>query len=67
MDFDLTKYCREVDETGFSIIEDIFPPQKVESLRSAVEEVPLGEEVRRKSDVYGIRNLLEVSAVIAYL
>ncbi len=52
---------------GFAILSDVFTLPDVESLRQAFLEIPAGEEIRKKRNVYGIRNLLEVSPQIRSL
>lgn len=54
-------YSGEIAEKGFAIVEGLIPPEAVENLRSAISSIPEGDEVRRRSSVYGVRNLLEVS------
>ena len=58
----MQKYREEIQQNGYSIVENVISPARVEQLRAAIDEIPAGEEVRRKANVYGIRNLLEVSS-----
>jgi ectoine hydroxylase-related dioxygenase (phytanoyl-CoA dioxygenase family) len=48
-------------DDGFAVIEGAFSMAEVERMRAAIERIPFGREVRRKSGVYGIRNLLAIS------
>src|SRR5262249_44667292 len=41
--------------------------EAIEHLRTAVDQIPGGEEVRRKRGVYGVRNLLEVCPAVRAL
>lgn len=54
-------YRKQVEQDGFTIVENVISPQQVEQLRTAIAEIPSGEEVRRRTNVYGIRNLLALS------
>jgi hypothetical protein len=54
--FDANRYAEEFHREGFFIREGIFADIDLERLRSAVAEIPNGEEVRRKGGVYGVRN-----------
>lgn len=54
-------YREEIQKNGFSIVENAISAEHVEQLRAAIDAIPDGEEVRRKANVYGIRNLLDVS------
>ena len=41
---------------GFNVISD----EAIVQLRAGIASIPRGEEVRRKRNVYGVRNLLEI-------
>ncbi len=58
--FDAVAYARDFKRDGFSIANDVLSPLDVERLRQVVAAIPDGEEVRRKRNVYGVRNLIEV-------
>lgn len=60
-------YRNQIDENGFAIVENVLSQQQVENLRDAISNIPQGEEVRRRENVYGIRNLLELSAAVRQL
>lgn len=57
----LETYRDRIERDGFAIVENVFSNQKVDQLREAITKIPSGEEVRRRTNVYGIRNLLELS------
>ena len=59
---DAEQYVDLICRDGFAIVEDVVDPDRVDQLRDAITELPEGDEVRRKTNVYGIRNLLEVCA-----
>src|SRR4051794_39725386 len=65
--FDANRYAEESHREGFFIREGVLADVEVERLRSAVAEVPNGEEVRRKRGVYGVRNLLEICPAVEKL
>ncbi|WP_437227684.1 phytanoyl-CoA dioxygenase family protein [Planctomicrobium sp. SH661] len=54
---ELTDFYRA---NGYFIRERVFTPDEVHQLCLAMESLPEGEEVRRKRNVYGVRNLLEI-------
>ena len=54
-------------ELGFAIYDDVLDEQAVTHLRLALAAVRDGDEVRRKQNVYGIRNLLEISPAVVQL
>ena len=49
-----------IESNGFAIAEDVIDSSRVEELRTAMTSLPETEEVRRKTGVFGIRNLLEI-------
>jgi len=57
---DVNGFVEAVHSDGFAIVEDVISQPEVDRLRDAVAAVPLGEEVRRRRQTYGVRNLLEV-------
>lgn len=61
------EYASEYGELGFAVFPRVLDRQTVEELRSAIREIPVDEEVRRKRNVYGVRNLLEISPAICRL
>src|SRR5829696_5934392 len=67
MDFNSSQYASEPCQDRYFICEAVISDSEVERLRSAVAKIPRGEEVRRKRNVYGVRNLLEVCPAVARL
>jgi ectoine hydroxylase-related dioxygenase (phytanoyl-CoA dioxygenase family) len=64
---DQMEYARHFREAGFAIAPRVLDQDTVARLQTAIEAIPAGEEVRRKRSVYGVRNLLEVSAGVREL
>lgn len=62
-----TGYVDAFRQDGYYICENVISDDDIERLRGAVVEIPRGEEVRRKRNVYGVRNLLEVCPAVARL
>ena len=60
MDFDPGEYARAFDRDGYFIRDGVVSDEAVERLRSAVAAIPDREEVKRRRNVYGVRNLLEI-------
>lgn len=60
-DFDALQYRDRIAKNGYTIVEDVISKEQVELLRAAIASIPAGEEVRRRTNVYGIRHLLEIS------
>jgi ectoine hydroxylase-related dioxygenase (phytanoyl-CoA dioxygenase family) len=54
-------------ELGFAVVPDVLTAEQVEQLRAAIRSIPDGEAVRRKKNVYGIRNLFDISEPIRRL
>jgi hypothetical protein len=59
-DFDPRGYAATFHRDGYFICNDIVADEIVERLRLAVASIPNREEVRRRRNVYGVRNLLEI-------
>ena len=57
---DESTYRQQIDRQGFGIIEGVVSANEVERLRAAIRALPEGEEIRRRTNVYGVRNLLAV-------
>ncbi len=57
-------YARHFRETGIAVVPKILNRDAIEELRSAIGNIPEGEEVRRKRSIYGVRNLLEISPAV---
>ena len=62
-----TAYRARIHRDGFAVVEGVLSPERVEGLRAAIAALPEGEEVRRRKDVYGVRNLLEISPAVSEL
>ena len=62
---DLTAYAGSFKRDGYACLTRVLSTAAVVDLRSAIERVPPSEAVRRKTQVYGIRNLLELVPEIA--
>ncbi len=58
---------RHFAEHGYFIVEPVFSEVDVDGLQRAIEGISVGEEVKRRQGVYGVRNLLEKSAEIRSL
>jgi hypothetical protein len=61
------EYADRIREAGFAVFPEVFAAEEVERLQTAIESIPDGEAVRRKQNVYGVRNLLEISPPIRSL
>jgi ectoine hydroxylase-related dioxygenase (phytanoyl-CoA dioxygenase family) len=59
-DFDASRYAAAFRGDGYFVRDDVLSLGDVEHLRQAVSALPNREEVRRKRNVYGVRNLLEI-------
>ncbi len=55
------------ERDGYSVHNAVLAASEVDSLRQAIDAIPLGQKVRRKKGVYGIRNLLEICSAVAAL
>lgn len=66
-DFDVGQYATTFRREGYFIREDVISCQEVEELRRAIAALPVGQEVRRKRSVYGVRNLLEICPAVQSL
>jgi hypothetical protein len=58
------RYAESFARDGYFISEGVLDDDEVGRLRTAVAEIPNGEEVRRKRGVYGVRNLLEICPAV---
>ena len=65
--FDATNYAASFRRDGYFICEDVLSLLEVAELRQAIADIPSGEEVRRKRNVYGVRNLLEICPTVRSL
>src|SRR5690242_19685846 len=67
MAFDATSYANSFRRDGYFICDEVLSAAEVIELRQAIAAIPKGEEVRRKRDVYGVRNLLEICTAVRFL
>ncbi len=54
-------------QDGYFIREAVIGLEEIEQLRSAMSSLPDGEEIRRKTNVYGVRNLFDLSPEVRAL
>src|SRR5437762_3104022 len=66
-DFDPSGYATTFRRDGYFIRNDIVADEMVERLRLAVASLPNRQEVRRRRNVYGVRNLLEICPAVRVL
>lgn len=66
-DFDAGQYAAAFRREGYFIRENVISLDEVEHLRRAIDALPVGQEIRRKRSVYGIRNLLEICPAVQRL
>ncbi len=60
--FDPNEYRIQLEQDGYAIVDGLIDLAHAKQLCSAIENIPAGEEVRRKTNVYGIRHLLKLSS-----
>ena len=60
-------YRQWIETQGFAIVDDVLDTSQVEHYREAISSIEIGQEVRRKAEVYGIRNLLGVCSEVRSL
>lgn len=60
-------YCEELATNGYVLFPRVLHSDEVASLCTAVARLSEGENVRRKSGVYGVRNLLGMSPEVREL
>lgn len=65
--FCLDDYRQRIAEDGFAIVPDVLSGEYAANLRQAIAQLPESEEVRRKTNVYGVRNLLELCPAVREL
>lgn len=65
--FNQYDYADHFHTHGYALAERVFPLDLIETLKTAIESIPDGEAVRRKQNVYGVRNLLENSPEVRAL
>lgn len=57
----------ELSSRGYAVLPAVLSRSHVDHLRTAIEQLPLTEAIRKKQSVYGVRNLLEISPEIGRL
>jgi ectoine hydroxylase-related dioxygenase (phytanoyl-CoA dioxygenase family) len=67
MSLDATSYATSFRRDGYFICENVISRREAEDLRQAVAEIPNRDEVRRKQNVYGVRNLLQICPTVCSL
>lgn len=65
--FDAAEYAKSYHRDGYFLLDAILADEMVERLRQAVAAIPQREEVRRRRNVYGVRNLLEICPAVREL
>lgn len=58
--FNSIGYASSFRRDGYFVCNGVFSQRKVEGLRHEIAAIPNCEEVRRKRNVFGVRNLLEI-------
>lgn len=64
---DLPKFAESFHCHGYGIVEHVLTPHQIEGLRESITALPSSSAVRRRSRVYGVRNLLELSSDVCAL
>jgi len=62
---DSAAYTEQIEREGFAIVERVVSEQVVEELAGSIAALPQSDAVRRKTNVYGVRNLLEACDAVA--
>ncbi len=57
-------YAERVDQDGYAVVNHVLADETVGDLLQAVSEIPLSDEVRRRRNIFGIRNLLKVCPAV---
>ena len=60
-------YVIQFTRDGYSIHENVLSLDEVDHLRDAIAAIQTGDEVRRKRNTYGVRNLLEICPAVREL
>ena len=66
-DIEPTEYAAQFRDRGFAVFPQLLSAVEVDRLRQAIESIPDCDAVRRKRNVYGVRNLLDLSPEICRL
>jgi hypothetical protein len=67
MEFNAAAYAGKFRREGYFIWDEVLTRDEVAVLRQAIAAIPTRDEVRRKQDVYGVRNLLEICPAVRSL
>jgi hypothetical protein len=67
MKINATSYAETFHRDGYFICERILSCGEVDELRRAISAIPNRDEVRRKRNVYGVRNLLQICPAVRSL
>ncbi len=65
--FKTLRYATAFQRDGYAIFNSVLSADELEPLRTAVASLPNGSEVRRKRNVYGVRNLLDICPAVQQL
>jgi uncharacterized UPF0146 family protein len=65
--FDPKEYAQQFRDRGFAVFPRLLAEAEVDRLRRAIEAIPDCDAVRRKRNVYGVRNLLDLSPDVCRL
>ncbi len=65
--FDEHEYVTQFQREGYYIWNGVLDDDRIAHLGEEIDRLPQGEEVRRKRNVYGVRNLLEICPAVAAL
>lgn len=58
----MESYRNSIESNGFAIAENVISSSRVDDLRAAMTSLPDSDDVRRRTGVFGVRNLLELCA-----
>jgi hypothetical protein len=61
MDLEPIEYAARFRGDGFAVFPRLLPDAEVDRLQAAIDAIPDCDAVRRKRNVYGVRNLLDLS------
>lgn len=64
---DTAAYAEQIEREGYAIVERAVSEQVVEELAAAIAALPQSDAVRRKTSVFGVRNLLETCEAVGQL
>jgi hypothetical protein len=67
LEIEQMEYAEQFRERGFAVFPQLLPEAEIERLRLAIEAIPDCDAVRRKRNVYGVRNLLDLAPEVRRL